>query len=322
MLNDMNERKIEKFTNFDVDAVITWVDSTDTRWITEYNKFNNNNYNVENSFKIRFANIGELYYCLKGITTYLPWINNIYLVLMRPQKPTYINEFSKVKIIYHDEIYKNDHKEHLPVFNSMSIETQLHNIPNLTEHFLYFNDDVFIGKPLNKDIFFTNNGQINFYNRTHQNKYSRISNNIINNKYKINLKNTAPQHQVFSLRKSYLNEVWKLFSKELENTSRSRFRSDNNIWMINLIYQLGNTTILNKPKCNYLDLSEKEIVYISMTDTKKFYKKKLLNKFKKNIPSFICITNIDSTKQADIDFWNLFKKYYNNNIKNILLREK
>ena len=59
-----------------------------------------------------------------------------------------------------------------------------------------------------------------------------------------------------------------------------------------------------------------------MTDTKKFYKKKLLNKFKKNIPSFICITNIDSTKQADIDFWNLFKKYYNNNIKNILLREK
>ena len=34
----------------------------------------------------------------------------------------------------------------LPTFSSPAIEANLHRIPGLSEHFLYFNDDVFLGK--------------------------------------------------------------------------------------------------------------------------------------------------------------------------------
>ena len=88
---------------------------------------------------------GELYYCLQGITTYLPWIRHIWLVTMRPQRPTYVNQFPKVRVIHHDQIYTNSNW--LPTFNSQSIETQLANIPGLSEHFLYFNDDSWVGRP-------------------------------------------------------------------------------------------------------------------------------------------------------------------------------
>lgn len=50
----------------------------------------------------------------------------------------------------HREIIDHDY---LPTFNSHVIEANLHKIPNLSEHFIYFNDDVFVAKPLQKAIF-------------------------------------------------------------------------------------------------------------------------------------------------------------------------
>lgn len=35
-------------------------------------------------------------------------------------------------------------EKYLPVFNSCAIEMFLHRIPTLQEHFIYFNDDMFI----------------------------------------------------------------------------------------------------------------------------------------------------------------------------------
>ena len=36
----------------------------------------------------------------------------------------------------------------LPTFNSHAIESSLHKVPDLAEHFVYFNDDFFLGRPL------------------------------------------------------------------------------------------------------------------------------------------------------------------------------
>ena len=44
----------------------------------------------------------------------------------------------------------------LPVFNSRAIEINLHRIPGLAEQFVYFNDDMFITKPVTKEDFFKN----------------------------------------------------------------------------------------------------------------------------------------------------------------------
>lgn len=44
---------------------------------------------------------------------------------------------------------------HLPTFSSPAIETHLHQIPNLSEWFLYFNDDVMLGSPVWPQDFMT-----------------------------------------------------------------------------------------------------------------------------------------------------------------------
>ena len=38
--------------------------------------------------------------------------------------------------------------EGLPTFNSHAIETSLHRIDGLAEHFVYFNDDFLLGRPV------------------------------------------------------------------------------------------------------------------------------------------------------------------------------
>jgi hypothetical protein len=45
--------------------------------------------------------------------------------------------------------------QYLPTFNSHVIEAHLHMIPGLTEHFLYFNDDMSLGRPLSKASLFS-----------------------------------------------------------------------------------------------------------------------------------------------------------------------
>lgn len=44
-----------------------------------------------------------------------------------------------------------------------AIEARLHHIDGLTEHFLYFNDDVFLGHPLGPGRFLESNGAARFF---------------------------------------------------------------------------------------------------------------------------------------------------------------
>jgi hypothetical protein len=55
-----------------------------------------------------------------------------------------------------------DHREIIPddakyCFNSVALEACLYKIPNLSEHFLFANDDMFVNKPLTQDYFFNEN---------------------------------------------------------------------------------------------------------------------------------------------------------------------
>ena len=58
-------------------------------------------------------------------------------------------------------IFRN--KSHLPTFSSPAIEANIHHIPGLSNRFIYFNDDVFLGAPTMPDDFFTSVGQKVFW---------------------------------------------------------------------------------------------------------------------------------------------------------------
>lgn len=111
---------------------------------------------------IRIGYSGEIKYSLRSVMENLPWANHIY-ILQNPGKsfPSWIDkEKSKdyLTVVTHDETYTDDIPYGKPVTNSNSIETTLCNIPGLSEHFIYLNDDFLVTRPLEYTDFFTEDG--------------------------------------------------------------------------------------------------------------------------------------------------------------------
>lgn len=91
----------------------------------------------------RFQDNSELQYSLRSLEKYAPWVRQVFIVTSG-QIPSWLNlEHPRIKVVTHEEIFTN--KSHLPVFSSPAIESHLHEIPGLSELFLYLNDDVMIG---------------------------------------------------------------------------------------------------------------------------------------------------------------------------------
>uniref|UniRef100_T2MCA8 N-acetylglucosamine-1-phosphotransferase subunits alpha/beta n=1 Tax=Hydra vulgaris TaxID=6087 RepID=T2MCA8_HYDVU len=101
----------------------------------------------------RFADNNELKYSLRSIDTFAPWVRKIFIVT-NGQIPNWLNlDHPRIQLITHEEIFAN--KSHLPTFSSPAIESNIHRIPGLSKIFIYMNDDVFFGKEVWPDDFYT-----------------------------------------------------------------------------------------------------------------------------------------------------------------------
>jgi glycosyltransferase involved in cell wall biosynthesis len=153
--------------DFPVDVVYTWVDDADAAWQERRNAVRRSrglavadNADAD-SGDVRFRNRDELRYSLRSLEMFAPWVRNIYLVT-DDQTPSWLDTSRpEIKVVSHREIFADP--DWLPTFNSHAIESQLHRIDGLSEHFLYLNDDVFIGRPLSADMFFLSNGMAKFF---------------------------------------------------------------------------------------------------------------------------------------------------------------
>jgi hypothetical protein len=141
-----------------IDAVITWVDGADPAHRAKREMFlahaaaaNENGINPH-----RWACSNELGYCLRSIANHAPWIGRIWIVTdaQTPDLsglPAALR--ARIAIIDHETLFRG-HPGALPTFNSLAIESLLWRIPGLAEHFVYFNDDVFLTAPLHpSDVF-------------------------------------------------------------------------------------------------------------------------------------------------------------------------
>lgn len=137
-----------------IDVVFTWVDNTDEAWQKKYKKYKLEGIAAQlgqyATDSARFDNHNELFYSVKAVKKYLPWVRHIYIVTDN-QIPDWLDQIKGITIIDHTEIIDN---EYLPTFNSHVIEAFLYRIPDLSENFIYFNDDVFVAKELPQEHFF------------------------------------------------------------------------------------------------------------------------------------------------------------------------
>lgn len=128
-----------------IDFVVPWVDSNDPEWIASYNHYRPEKPLQDNA---RFRNWGLFRYWFRSVERYAPWVNKVYLVT-NGKFPDWINpDCEKLVLVKHTDFIP---QKYLPTFNSKTIELNLGRIDSLSEHFVYFNDDVFINAPVTPD---------------------------------------------------------------------------------------------------------------------------------------------------------------------------
>lgn len=140
--------------DFPIDFVVTWVDGGDPVWQQEKAKYDQQNH--DDKTITRFRDAGHFKYWFRAVEKYAPWVNHIYLVT-NGQVPNFLDlKNDKLTLVTHDEIMPVDA---LPTFNSNAIEMCVNNIPGLSEHFVLFNDDMFLIKPVSPTDFFNQDGK-------------------------------------------------------------------------------------------------------------------------------------------------------------------
>jgi hypothetical protein len=243
----------------DIDFVITWVDMDDPKWKAEFSKYSGKKDNEKNGVSdARFRDYGFLKYWFRGVEKFAPWVRKIHFVTSG-QKPEWLDENNpKINLVNHKDYIP---AEFLPTYNSVVIERYLHKIPDLAEHFVYFNDDFYIINNISTERFFKNGVPCDIavfqYNPSWSQWYKRIKNNLkIINKHFDKKEVMARDHdkwfhksygsrarwnyllkpygKFITLRtphnaqpylKSTFEEVWAVAEKELTETSANRFRT-------------------------------------------------------------------------------------------------
>lgn len=144
-----------KETEDEIDFVITWVDGNDPTWQTERARYRAEDRETElaawNDAPSRYRDWDLLRFWFRGVEKFAPWVRKVHFVTCG-QIPDWLDTSNpKLSIVNHKDFIP---KEYLPTFSSHTIELNLHRIKDLAEHFVYFNDDMYLTKPVEPKDFF------------------------------------------------------------------------------------------------------------------------------------------------------------------------
>ena len=230
-----------------IDLVYLWVDDKDEEWQKKRHYWANKlgvACSEENN-DCRYSNNDELKYSLRSAEMYAPWINKIFIVT-DGQVPEWLDtNHPKIKIVNHKDIMPEDC---LPCFNSNALETCIDNIPDLSEYFLYANDDMFFASPVKPEDFFTDDEKpiVHLRKRSWDSASNIHMQNILyttklfKQKYDFNniLENTEPSHCIDAYRRSYIKACKKHFEKEFRSTVKKTFRAEDAVQRIIISYYM------------------------------------------------------------------------------------
>ncbi|MFF5790471.1 Stealth CR1 domain-containing protein [Paeniglutamicibacter sp. NPDC012692] len=243
-------RPLADQVDFPIDAVYTWVDGTDEDWqrlkAAAQNGQAGESLIQDALAEARFADHDELRYSLRSIEQYAPWIRKIWIVT-NGQVPAWLDtENPKIQVVSHEEIWPTP--EGLPNFNSHAIEACLHRIDGLAEHYLYFNDDMILGRPVSPSRFFHGNGVSKyFYSRalvdfcdiSEEDNASTIAAKNAREAMKLQGASTASRkffHTPSPLRRSVTERLEVAYPELFAVTRRAQFREQTDIAVAGSFY--------------------------------------------------------------------------------------
>lgn len=267
----------------DIDFVIAWVDGSDKAWLDEKSKYQADKM-CEDDSSVRYRDWDNLRYWFRAVERYAPWVRKVHFVTWG-HIPQWLNEeHSRLHIVRHEDFIP---QEYLPTFNSHTIELNLHHIEGLAEQFVYFNDDMFLNRPVQPDDFFKNGlpcdimgldciafgrnsaGYFNANDVGLINDHFDVRTSFRKHKWKwLNVRYgiKVPVRTLFLQKKGYFTgfyyqhitsnflkqtftEVWQQEKEVLEATCRCRFRSVTNVnqWLMKY-WQLAQGNFMPRKK--------------------------------------------------------------------------
>ncbi|MCD8007014.1 MAG: stealth family protein [Oscillospiraceae bacterium] len=133
----------------DIDLVVTWVDGTDSSWISLRRQYEIDG--KSNNSVIFYRDWELMRYWFRGVERNLPWIRKIHFVTWG-HLPKWLNiSHPKLQIVKHEDYIPS---EFCPSFSSHPIELNMHRIKGLSERFIYANDDMFFIGKIEPDYYF------------------------------------------------------------------------------------------------------------------------------------------------------------------------
>ncbi|MBG6058882.1 hypothetical protein RCH16_002119 [Cryobacterium sp. MP_M5] len=232
--------------SFDIDLVFSWVDGSSSDFQRERAKRMQAYVVGEgDDSDARFRQIDELKYALRSVYMFAPWVRRIFIATDSPA-PEWLAEHPRVTIMRSEDFFPDTSA--LPTHNSHAVESQLHHIPGLAEHFLYSNDDMFFGRPVGPELFFSPGGITKFVeastriglgdndpSRSGFENAARVNRALLRERFgKVTTRHL--EHTAAPLRKSVLRELEAEFPEDFARTAASRFRSATDISVTNSLY--------------------------------------------------------------------------------------
>jgi hypothetical protein len=300
--NISRKTRIKNTPPFPIDVVYTWAGE-------------------QMSDNIRVSYNYELKYSIRSVDLYAPWVNKIYILMNPPKKlPSWIDEEKNTKIVIVEHTETFPFLSYLPNTNSNAIETTIANIKDLSEHYIYFNDDFFIGRPTKYTDFFTADGKAIIDSKTTYKNTILKSNskNILNIKFPPNgIK--LYRHMPISLIKSLVLAFNKKYSDYI-NWIRNTKKRNNKGYDICEKYNLNSPCQqIHYPICKYMYSKGKAVlkdntdrILYAENGNINFHGE--LNKILYLKPLFFCINDTQkesvARKNARIALLRFFKMYY------------
>ncbi len=255
-----------------IDFVVAWVDDSDPVWRAKRDKYlkkDHPNESIVNDIRdIRYRDWGLLKYWFRSVEKYAPWVNQIFFVTDH-QIPEWLNlNADKIRVVFHEDFIP---AQYLPTFSSHAIEVFFHRIPDLSENFVYFNDDMYLTDYVKASDFFFHGkpralGILNIktFNVSETMGFTQLVDTAVINKYfekrKVIKKNLFKwfnlnyglsvfrtilllpwkeipdfylNHLPTNMKKSTYEIVWKMEKELLEKSASHRFReyTDLNQWV-------------------------------------------------------------------------------------------
>lgn len=258
--------------NFDIDLVFSWVDGSSEEFQAQ-RALRMQNYIVGEGDEsaARFRQIDELKYALRSVHMYAPWIRRIF-VATDSDRPAWLADDPRVTFMPSEKFFADPSV--LPTHNSQAVECQLHHIPGLSEHFLYSNDDMFFGRSVGPDMFFSPGGISMFIeadtriglghnddDRSGFENAARVNRRLLQERFGL-MTTRHLEHAATPLRKSVMAEMEREFADDFAATAASTFRASTNISVTNSLYHYyalmsGRSVVQKSATVKYVDTTVK-----------------------------------------------------------------